>query len=204
METKERQYSMIVGIRCPTEHRKIIGYYPGLHRHSGEQKISGWTDLLQTASALGHLDNEKIGETEEESRLIWESLGDSRIGFSLHLLLFDEEIEIIRSVHDMIETAADNVLTICETISDITSEEENVLRNAHKTMLEAMEDTDPFNIIHHLGVPETAMYYKVLQKRPYLSELEKAIDTISEARNILEELRYDTGRISAGTYLTRY
>ena len=203
MKNGEEMYHMLVGWRYPLAGRQAVGVW---QKNLGYQTVAGWQDLLRVASENRFFGDTAIqaAETEQESLAAWEALGEKRVGVSVAVLLFDFEIETVKAAHALACEAADILLSETDRISDLTGEERNAFVKAYQIILTALDHGgDPFNLIHHLGTPEMLIYRKIKNREPSLPKIEKAMNNLSEARNMLSDERYNTGKISAGSYMTR-
>lgn len=199
----KKEYHMLVHYGYPLADREVVGfYYPGI----GYRKVSGWSSLLNLAASLEHFDGTQIeiAETEEENRAIWESLGDRRKGVTLDILLFDFEIETVMEANGLVEDAANIVLSEMGEIDKFSEEEANDFRKAYQMLLISLDhEGDPFHMIHYLCDPEMLIWRKASKRKEALPEMMKAARLIADARDMLSDQRYNTGRVSARTYITR-
>lgn len=202
MNTSEEYHSMIVSWRYPTENRHVIGYY-NRNRQDGYLEVTGWTHLLHMAEKLGHFAITHFGTTEEESRLVWESLGENREGVSLRVLLSYSEIETMSSVRSLIQNAAYIVSSILTTASEMQEKEIRKIEHSLKHLESALQSWDPFIYIHYLAAPETIIASLAKPHQMFSSDMQNAANMIAEARKISLTLGQDTGRIAAGIYDTR-
>ena len=201
MINNDEDYSMIVSWRYPTDNRHVIGYY-NRNQKDGYLKVSGWCHLLKSLAKLEHFNIAYFGETEEESRLEWESLGEEREGVSLRVLLSDYEIETMSSVREMIKTSASTISAIRETASEMPEKELQKIDHSLQHLESALQSWDPFIYIHYLAVPETIISNSAKTQQSFSSELQRASEMIAEAREMSLTLGHNTGRIAVGVYDT--